>query len=104
MNGGGLELVAPGHWRGRVGNLVTFLCQTQSGQANIVSLTYGTQTVRAEPFSMSILPGLVTCSIHLLVSGPGVFGEILEQHQYGTKKIADFSSSGVISFLVEGIS
>jgi hypothetical protein len=105
MNGGGLELVGPGHLRGRVGSVITLSCQAAPGDVKIGSLTYGTDILAGEPFSIAIEPGAKICSLALAGGQEGVKGAIFGQYRGHQSKLVEFENKtgSMITFVVEGL-
>src|SRR5438552_214594 len=105
MNGGGLELVGPGHLRGRVGSVITLSCEAALGKVKIGSLSYGTDMLAGEPFSIVIEPGTKICTVALAGGQEGVKGAIFGQHRGHQSKLVEFENKtdSMITFVVEGL-
>jgi hypothetical protein len=105
MNGGGLELVGPGHLRGRVGSVIRLSCKAGVGDVKIGSLSYGSDVMAGEPYSIVIEPGTKTCSVALTGGLEGVKGAIFGQHAGHLSKLVDFENKAgsMITFVVEGL-
>src|SRR5258708_32370335 len=105
MNGGGLELVGPGHLRGRVGTVITFSCEAAPGNAKIASLSYGADVLAGEPYSIVIEPGTKICALELAGGQEGVQCAIFGHYRGHQSKLVEFEHKigSLITIVVEGL-